>query len=57
MGNPINPGNAAQYLKLVCFAAPAPANRLGDAARDVARGQGLIDWDAWQLQFALKILW
>ena len=45
-GNPINSGNAAQYLKLACFATPAPANRLGDAGRNVARGPGLIDWDA-----------
>jgi hypothetical protein len=45
-GNPIDPGNAVQYLELACFAAPAPANRLGDAGRNVARGPGLIDWDA-----------
>ncbi|HXJ41147.1 MAG TPA: TonB-dependent receptor, partial [Bryobacteraceae bacterium] len=45
-GNPVNPGNATEYLKLACFAAPGPANRLGDAGRNVARGPGLIDWDA-----------
>jgi len=45
-GNPVNPGDAAQYLKLSCFAAPSPATRLGDAGRNVARGPGLIDWDA-----------
>jgi hypothetical protein len=45
-GNPVNPGNATEYLKLTCFAAPTPATRLGDAGRNVARGPGLIDWDA-----------
>jgi len=45
-GNPVNPGNAIDYIKLSCFAAPVPATRLGDAGRNVARGPGLIDWDA-----------
>jgi hypothetical protein len=45
-GNPVNPDNATDYVKLSCFAAPAPANRLGDAGRNVARGPGVIDWDA-----------
>ena len=45
-GNPVNPGDAAEYIKLSCFAAPAPATRLGNAGRNVARGPGLIDWDA-----------
>jgi hypothetical protein len=45
-GNPVNPGNATEYVKLACFAAPASPNRLGDAGRNVARGPGLIDWDA-----------
>jgi hypothetical protein len=45
-GNPVNPGNATDYVKLSCFVAPTPANRLGDAGRNVARGPGLIDWDA-----------
>jgi hypothetical protein len=45
-GNPVNPGKAAEYIKLSCFAAPSPATRLGDAGRNVARGPGLIDWDA-----------
>ena len=44
--NPVNPGNPAQYIKLSCFAAPAPATLLGDAGRNVARGPGLFDWDA-----------
>jgi hypothetical protein len=45
-GNPVNPGNATDYIKLTCFAAPATATRLGDAGRNVARGPGLVDWDA-----------
>jgi Carboxypeptidase regulatory-like domain len=45
-GNPVNPGNATEYIKLSCFAAPTPATRLGDAGRNVARGPSLIDWDA-----------
>jgi hypothetical protein len=45
-GNPVNPGNASAYVRLSCFAAPAPATRLGDAGRNVARSPGLIDWDA-----------
>jgi hypothetical protein len=44
-GDPVNPGNATDYVKLSCFAAPTPANRLGDAGRNVARGPGVIDWD------------
>jgi hypothetical protein len=45
-GNPVNPGNATDYIKLSCFAAPSPATRLGDAGRNVGRGPGLADWDA-----------
>jgi hypothetical protein len=45
-GSPVNPGNAADYIKLSCFAAPTPSTRLGDAGRNVARGPGLVDWDA-----------
>jgi Carboxypeptidase regulatory-like domain len=45
-GNPVNPGNATDYIKLSCFAAPRPATRLGDAGRNVGRGPGLVDWDA-----------
>jgi hypothetical protein len=45
-GNPVNPGRPANYIKLSCFAAPAPATRLGDAGRNVGRGPGLADWDA-----------
>jgi hypothetical protein len=45
-GNPVNPGNPTDYIKLSCFAAPSPATRLGDAGRNVGRGPGLADWDA-----------
>jgi hypothetical protein len=45
-GNPVNPGNPTNYIKLSCFAAPSPATRLGDAGRNVGRGPGLADWDA-----------
>jgi len=45
-GNPVNPGNPTEYIKLSCFAAPSPATRLGDAGRNVGRGPGLADWDA-----------
>jgi hypothetical protein len=44
-GNPVNPGNPNSYIKLSCFAAPAPSTRLGDAGRNVARGPGLVNWD------------
>jgi hypothetical protein len=45
-GNPVNPGNPTDYVKLSCFAAPNPPTRLGDAGRNVGRGPGLADWDA-----------
>lgn len=45
-GHPVNPGNVAHYVKLSCFAAPAPATRLGNAGRNFARGPGLVNWDA-----------
>jgi hypothetical protein len=45
-GSQVNPGNAEQYIKLSCFAAPAFSTLLGDAGRNVARGPGVFDWDA-----------
>jgi hypothetical protein len=45
-GNPVNPGNPTDYIKLSCFAAPSPATRLGNAGRNVGRGPGLTNWDA-----------
>jgi hypothetical protein len=44
--HPVNPGNVAHYVKLSCFAAPAPSTRLGNAGRNAARGSGLVGWDA-----------
>jgi hypothetical protein len=44
--NPVNPGNATDYIKLSCFAAPSPATRLGNAGRNVGRGPVLANWDA-----------
>jgi hypothetical protein len=43
--HPVNPGNPSSYLKLSCFAAPIPGNRLGNAGRNVAIGPGLFDLD------------
>ena len=45
-GNPVNPGNPANYVNLSCFAAPSPSTRLGNAGRNVGRGPGLAVWDA-----------
>jgi hypothetical protein len=44
--NPVNPGNAAHYIKLSCFAAPAPSTRLGDAGRNSIRSPDLAEWDS-----------
>lgn len=43
--NPINPGNANDYVKISCFAVPNPINRLGDAGRNSVIGPGLVDLD------------
>jgi hypothetical protein len=43
--NPINPGNANQYIKAACFAAPQPATRLGNSGRNIAIGPGLSNLD------------
>jgi len=43
--DPINPGNPNGYIKLSCFAAPIPGNRLGDAGRNIGIGPGLLNWD------------
>jgi hypothetical protein len=45
-GNPVNPGNPTDYIKLSCFAATSPSTRLGAAGRNVGRRPGLADWDA-----------
>ncbi len=43
--NPVNPGNAAHYIKTQCFAPPQPATRLGDSGRNIAIGPGLSNLD------------
>jgi hypothetical protein len=43
--NPVNPQNPNNYVKLQCFAAPSPSNRLGTSARNALIGPGLIDMD------------
>jgi len=43
--NPVNPQNAAQYIKLQCFTAPAISTQLGNSGRNNAIGPGLIDLD------------
>jgi hypothetical protein len=43
--NPVNPGNANQYIKTACFAAPQPATRLGNSGRNIAIGPGLNNLD------------
>jgi hypothetical protein len=50
--NPVNPqranptpGNPDAYVKLECFAAPNPSNRLGTAGRNSVIGPGLVDLD------------
>jgi hypothetical protein len=41
----VNSGNPLQYIKVGCFAAPNPLNRLGDAGRNSLVGPGLVDFD------------
>jgi hypothetical protein len=43
--NPVNPGNPNQYINLSCFVAPSPANRLGNAGRNIIIGPGLVNLD------------
>jgi hypothetical protein len=44
--NPINPGNASQYIKVSCFAFPTPSTRFGNAGRNSLIGPGLFSLDA-----------
>lgn len=44
-GTGVNSGNPLQYIKVSCFAAPNPLNRLGDAGRNSLIGPGLVDLD------------
>jgi hypothetical protein len=43
--NPVNPQTATGYVKLQCFAAPNPSNRLGTSGRNALIGPGLIEMD------------
>ena len=44
-GNPVNPQNASNYIKLQCFAFPNPGTRLGNNRRNSVIGPGLSDLD------------
>ncbi len=44
--NPVNSGNPNQYINLSCFVAPTPANRLGNAGRNIIIAPGLINLDS-----------
>ena len=41
----VNPGNVQEYVKLQCFMAPNPSNRLGDSGRNSLVGPGLVNLD------------
>jgi hypothetical protein len=43
--NPVNPQNAAAYIKVECFKAPDVSTRFGNAGRNSAIGPGLVDVD------------
>jgi hypothetical protein len=43
--NPVNPGNADNYVKLQCFAFPFPSVRRGNEGRNSLTGPGLINFD------------
>lgn len=43
--NPVNPGNAADYVKTQCFAPPTPIYRLGTSGRNSVIGPGLVNMD------------
>lgn len=43
--NPVNPGNAAHYIKTECFAAPSPRTLLGNVGRNTLTGPGLTNFD------------
>jgi hypothetical protein len=43
--NPVNPQDAANYIKVECFKAPDVSTRLGNAGRNSAIGPGLVDMD------------
>ena len=41
----VNAGSVNDYVKLQCFAAPNPSNRLGDSGRNSLIGPGLVAFD------------
>jgi len=43
--NPVNPGNAAHYIKTECFTVPSPITSLGTSGRNIATGPGLFSLD------------
>lgn len=43
--SPINPGNPMHYIRMQCFAFPAPATLLGNAGRNILVGPGLANLD------------
>ncbi len=43
--NPVNSGDPDHYIKVECFLAPQPSNRLGNGGRNVITGPGVIDYD------------
>lgn len=44
-GNPVNPGNPMNYLKLQCFTLPSPSTVLGNLRRNSLIGPGLLTFD------------
>ena len=42
----MNPGDAADYIKMQCFSFPNPSTRLGNAGRNCLIGLGLVNFDA-----------
>jgi hypothetical protein len=44
-GSLVNSGNPDHYIRTECFAFPSPANRLGNAGRNILTGPGLLNLD------------
>lgn len=67
--NPVNSGNASNYIKTQCFAVPNPTNRMGNSGRNGLIGPGTVDFatslyknnfiprisDAFNVQFRAEI--
>ena len=43
--HPVNPGNAAHYIKTECFAPPSAGTLLGNSGRNTLTGPGLTNFD------------